>query len=152
MKNMCIMLISGMVGALGFAILFHVRPKRLAVTVLGAGLSLLIYLLFDFLGIFAANLLAAFCMTLYCEGVARRIKTPAITLLTPAIVVLVPGGMLYDTFSHVLSEEYALAGQYAVKTGTCCLGITAGIRLAAVVVRFAVALAEKSFRKNRVKR
>ena len=135
MKEFLVPLLSALFGTLGFAILFGVRPRHLVYTALCGGVTWVIYLLCAPVGSFFANTIAAFCMTMYCEGAARLRKAPVVTFLTPAIVVLVPGGSLYYTIANILSNNYAAAGDYGLKTLDACLGISAGILLASLCVR-----------------
>lgn len=141
-------LLSAILGTIGFSLLFHVRPRRLPFMILGGGLTWGVYLLVEFSGIFTANLFASLVMTLYCEIVARWKKMPVISVLTPTIVVLVPGGFLYHSFFHVLSREFELAFSYAFKTLDCCLGISAGIFIASFLVKAILSAVRRIKEKN----
>lgn len=148
MNQAMIQLISGMVGVLGFSIVFGVRPRLLPWTVLGGGIACLIMLLCQPLQLFAANAAAAFGMTVYCECMARIKKVPVVGLMIPSITVLVPGSALYYTVSYLLARNNALAGAYAWSTATICLGIAAGVLVASVCVSATLALHVKVARKN----
>ena len=140
MKSAVLSLLSALCGTFGFSVLFGVRPRRLPWTVLCGGLTWGVYLLTASLGTLAANAAAAFCMTLCSEIAARRQRAPVITFLTPAAVVLVPGGTLYYTLSSLLAKNYRAAGSYALLTADACLGIAGGILLASLCVTLALHL------------
>lgn len=102
----------GMVGAIGFALLFHVKGKKLIAAALGGGLSWIVYLLvlnrYDdkALGLLASTITVG----LLAEILARVLKTPVTILLVPMLIPLIPGGDLYYTTSYLvrgMAEECA---------------------------------------------
>lgn len=134
MNEMIIQLLSALVATLGFAILFSVAPRHLPLASLSGVIAWAICLAFSFLGDFAANAISAFCITLFCEAVARWKKAPVITFLTPSVIVLVPGRLLYHTILHILLKESTEAMRYGTMTLNCCLGIAAGILLSSFLI------------------
>lgn len=98
--------IMGMIGAVGFAIWFHVRINKLWACALGGGLSWVVYLAVlnrtgdKALGLLASTLTVGFL----AEILARALKTPVTILLVPMLVPLIPGGDLYYTTSYLVRD------------------------------------------------
>ena len=126
------MIISGVVGTFGFAIIFGVKAKRLPYTTLGSFLICVIYVISASLGVFASNAIASFAVTIYCEAISRQQKAPVVVFLTPSLIPLVPGGSLYNTVSNLIYKQYDEFIMYALQTCDTCLGIAAGILLASL--------------------
>ncbi len=102
----------GILGAAGFAVLFHVRVNKLWACALGGGLSWVAYLMvLNRYGDKALALLAStVTVVLLAEILARVLKTPATILLVPMLIPLIPGGDLYYTTSYLvrgMAEECA---------------------------------------------
>ena len=97
----------GMLGAIGFAVLFHVKGKKLAVAAFGGGLSWIVYLYI--LACYGSKPLALLASTitvgLLAEILARVMKTPVTILLVPMLIPLIPGGDLYYTTSYLVRGE-----------------------------------------------
>lgn len=94
--------VMGMAGAVGFAILFHVKTDKLWAAAFGGGLSWVVYLVVlarsddKALGLLAATITVG----VLSEILARVLKTPATILLVPMLIPLIPGGDLYYTTSY----------------------------------------------------
>lgn len=129
-----VVFIAGIVGTIGFSVLFGVKPRHLVFAVIGGAIACGLYLLTDQLGAFVSSTIAAFVVTLYCELIARVRKAPTVTFLTPSLIPLVPGGALYYTVSNILSKDYDAAQTYGLTTLDTCLGIAAGILVASLFV------------------
>lgn len=97
----------GMLGAVGFAVLFHVKGKKLIAAALGGGLSWVVYLLVlrKFLDPAVGLLAATMTVGLLAELLARVMKTPVTILLVPMLIPLVPGGDLYYTTSYLVRGQ-----------------------------------------------
>ena len=134
MKEILTIFLSGIGGTLGFSIFFGVKPKRLPWAVLGGTLVCAVYVLTMEHGMFISCTLAAFLATFYCEVIARFQRAPVVTFLSPAIIILVPGGGLYNTVSSMLEKKYEQAGQYCLGVLEACLGIATGIMVASLIV------------------
>jgi len=132
MREELIMFITGIVGTIGFSILFGVRPKHLLFATIGGMIACGCSLLSAPLGAFVSSTIAAFCATLYSEIMSRARKAPVVTFLTPSLIVLVPGGALYYTVANIISKNYTDASEYGLKTLDTCLGIAAGILVASL--------------------
>ena len=89
-------IITAFIGSLGFALLFHIRGKKVVLIGLGGTLSWSVFLVSNSmlrdlnLGLLCASIAA----TLLAEMMARLLKTPVILLLVPMLVPMIPGGDL----------------------------------------------------------
>ena len=151
MKTVIIMLITAVLGTLGFSILFYIRPRHLPLACLGGLLTCGIYLLSDHLvgGDFLPNVAAAFIGAVYSELLARKCRTPVSVFTTPCVIPLVPGSMLYRTMSSLVQSDYAAAGLAGLSTLTIALGIAAGIAGGSMIVPLFVSLTGKSASRRR---
>lgn len=129
----------GIIGSLGFALLFGIRgTKPLGCIALGSGIGWVVYLVSvagghgKAFGMLASSLVIAACS----EILARVIKTPVILLLVPMLIPEIPGGDLYytmyslvegdtDTFASLLQLVLAEAG--AIALGIILASYAAGL-------------------------
>ncbi|MBR5247776.1 MAG: threonine/serine exporter family protein [Lachnospiraceae bacterium] len=121
--------IMGMIGAVGFATLFHVRINKLWACALGGGLSWVVYLVVlnrtddKAFGLLASTLTVGFL----AEILARVLKTPVTILLVPMLIPLIPGGDLYYTTSYLvrdMAEEFAESLNLVIReAGAIAFGI-----------------------------
>ena len=128
MLDVIIQLITGMLGSLGFALLFGLKKRYLVSAALGGlmgwGFYLLGVELFD--DIFLACLLASAFCALYSEIVARIQKAPTTLFFITSVVPLIPGSTLYYTFSYAVAGEADKAEYYGTRTLQYALAIAAG--------------------------
>jgi len=124
-------LITAPLGALGFAMIFHLRRGLWAYAALGGFLCWGIYLLSGrfIAGIFLPSLLASLFCGLYGEVLARLLKVPATILFIPSMVPLMPGGSLFYAVSAAVSEDWQEALFYGYRTMEYMLAIALGIGL-----------------------
>jgi len=96
-----------MLGAVGFAVWYHVRKEKLIVVTIGGALSWIVYLVVlrvcgdKALGLFISTVTVGFL----AEVLARIIKTPVTILLVPMLIPLIPGSDLYYTTSYFLRKQ-----------------------------------------------
>lgn len=120
----------GMIGSLGFALLFGIRGhKPLSCIALGSGIGWVVYLVSvagghgKAFGMLASSLVIAACS----EILARVIKTPVILLLVPMLIPEIPGGDLYYTMYSLIegdSAKFASLLQLVLsEAGAIALGI-----------------------------
>lgn len=121
--------IMGCIGAVGFAVLFNVRGKRLLLIAGASAISWLGYVLCNVGG--AGTFWAIFCGTavagLISEVLARVVKTPVLMLLVPILIPLIPGGTLYNMMSNLVRSQHEqflrCARQLLEEAGAIALGI-----------------------------
>lgn len=124
-----ITLFTATLGAVGFSILFYMKPKRLPWAALAGLLTCAVYLAAKrwIGGELIPNLLAALVGAVFAEITARVTRAPVTVYLVPGIVPLVPGGALYETMSHLVTGEYGAAASYGLVTLKVAAGIAGGI-------------------------
>lgn len=132
-----VQLASAFFGSLGFAMLFHLRGRRMWLGAFGGMAVWGIYLLTggilgDVFWRFTVSSMAATC---YGEWLARREKTPATLFLVPAVIPLIPGGSLYDTMYCALRGDYAGFAATGLNTVKMAAAISIGILIASTIIR-----------------
>lgn len=135
--ELTIELITAFFGSLGYASLFHVRKERIISAGIGGFIGWASYLL---AGALSSNdalryLVAAIVITIYAELMARVKKAPATVFLISAIMPLVPGGMLYETMSYVVKEEWVNVGTKGVATLSLALALALGILISTSILK-----------------
>ena len=134
MKEALTIIISGMLGTVGFSILFKSDKNRIFCNAVGGGLTCLVYLIScHFVDhILVQYLVPALFVSAYAEIMARVVKAPATPILACSIISLVPGGKLYYTtyyfvvgdmekFDVTLTETLQIAAGLAV--GIICISV-----------------------------
>ena len=103
------MILMGLVGTLGFSLLFHVTGKKLIAIALGGAVSTAVYLLvLKLTGEKAvAMLVSTVVIGILAEIFARCFKAPVISFLVPMLVPLIPGSDLYYTTSFLIRGQSA---------------------------------------------
>lgn len=129
MKFYVIQTLMGLIGSVGFAILFGVYDRKLLWIAFGGGAGWVVYLFCIargysmFVGLFAAS----FFVAVLSELLARIIKTPVILMLVPMLIPEIPGGDLYYTMQHLVQGEYVEFGNFSnrvlIEAGAIALGI-----------------------------
>ena len=144
-KMEIIQILTGCLGSLGFAILFNIRGRRLAAAALGGLLSWALFVvLSDFLANEAVNyFLVALVMSLYAEVMARVLKTPTTTFITPALVPLIPGGSLYYTMSYAFAGEADNFVQKGIATLQLASALALGVIIAAALTKMVCGVWER---------
>lgn len=134
--------IMGMIGSVGFAVLFGVRGGKLAVIALGSGAGWAVYLVCRALGgsIFTGLLAASFFVAALSEILARMLRTPVILLLVPMLIPEVPGEALYYTMYYLVQGRQEEFGAYSGLVLSEAGAIALGIILASHMARFFISV------------
>ena len=121
--------ISCFVALLGIAIIFDVPPKKLPWAMLGSVISCVIMLIGDEIGLdpLITNMIATAVPCVYCDAMARVLKTPTTILMIPALLPLVPGSRLYYTMFYLFSGQQALFMENMLAAVKICTGIAMAI-------------------------
>jgi uncharacterized membrane protein YjjB (DUF3815 family) len=129
MREYIIQLVAGAVGVCGFSLVLRMKKRRIPYTVLGGLISSALYFVLIYYtdSIFISSMVAAAAATIYAEIMARLLKAPATVFLLPAIVLLVPGGLLYYTMSSIVARDQLTAAYYGSNTIYTALGIAVGV-------------------------
>lgn len=124
-----IMILMGLIGTLGFSLLFHVTGRKLIAIALGGAASTAIYLLI--LNVTDQKAMALLVSTaaigILAEIFARLFKAPVISFLVPMLVPLIPGSDLYYTTSFLIRGQSAEFTQKAqsllIQAGAIAFGV-----------------------------
>lgn len=145
MKTEIIQIISGFIGAFGFAILYNIRGKRLIMASVGGFLSCVLFVLFSrFIENEPLNyFFVALLVSIYAEIMARRLKTPTTTFITTSLIPLIPGGSLYYTLVYAFQSDIVNFAEKAIDTLLLAAALALGIIVSATVTN----LLAKTFKK-----
>lgn len=135
-RGILTIVLSGMLGTIGFSILFKSDKKRIFCNAIGGALTCLIYTIschyFDH--IVVQNFLPALFATVYAEVMARMVKAPATPILACSIISLVPGGKLYYTTYYFVTSETEKFDVSLSETLQIAAGLAVGIICISVIV------------------
>ena len=126
------------VALLGIAIIFDVPPKKLPWAMLGSVISCVIMLIGDDIGLdpLITNMIATAVPCVYCDAMARVLKTPTTIFMIPTLLPLVPGSRLYYTMFYLLSGQQALFMENMLAAVKICTGIAMAIIVVTGAVRW----------------
>lgn len=129
------MVITAIIGTLGFCLLFNVKKDKIIYGVIGGTISTVIYLICIEAGmdLFIQNFIPTVVATIYTEIVARVVKAPTTVFLFPAIIPLTPGGSLYYTMQAIVDGDMAEAKTVGKQTLVIALGIALGVLLVSLL-------------------
>ncbi len=133
--NCYIQLIPAFLGSMGFALLFNLDLKHLALASIGGLIAWIIYLLCEgslALNVFWSSLIAAFFADLFSQISARISKTPTTLFLISAIIPLVPGSSLYYTASALVFNNGEFA-HYGLTTVLVVLAMALGVGISSSI-------------------
>ena len=121
--------IAGLIGTLGFGLMFNMHGKGIPFALLGSVISWPVCVLAMRLGLAEpiAYLLGAAASSFYAEVMARIRKYPATSYLMCALVPLIPGSGIYYTMDFIrrgmLSEAYDKGMATAAIAGSMAVGV-----------------------------
>ncbi|MCM1365601.1 MAG: threonine/serine exporter family protein [Faecalibacterium sp.] len=136
-KEALTIIISGIVGTTGFALLFRIQHKKIIFAAIGGGLTCVVYVIscVYFSHEFFQNLFPALAATAYAEILARIIKTPATPFVACSILPMVPGGKLYYTMYYFITNNMDDFRTALMQTLRIAAGLAVGIILVSVIIR-----------------
>jgi uncharacterized membrane protein YjjP (DUF1212 family)/uncharacterized membrane protein YjjB (DUF3815 family) len=122
-------MISCIVGAGGFSVMFNCHLKKLLIAMGNIIVTFIAYLLMEaYVGdVFADTLVATIIAAALGEVLARVFKAPSAIFMVPAIMAFVPGGSLYYAISYAISGNSELALGWGKTAGMIFLGIAVGL-------------------------
>lgn len=121
--------IAGLVGTLGFGLMFNMHGKGISFALLGSLISWPVCVIAMRLGLSEpiAYLIAAATSSFYAEIMARIRKFPATSYLLCALVPLIPGSGIYYTMDFLrrgmLTDAYAKGRATAAIAGAMAIGV-----------------------------
>lgn len=130
-----IMILTAVIGTLGFGLVFNTKKDKLVYGCIGGLLAAVVYFICEEAGLslLISNMFAAIVATLYAELIARVAKAPATVFLIPSVIPLTPGGSLYYTMSAIVDGDLQEARSMGERTVLISLGIAVGIVLVSVI-------------------
>ena len=133
---------TGMLGTIGFAVLFSIKQKHILLAALGGGIATLVYVLLDIVGVnlFVSNFVATLICVIYSNILARLVKTPSMVFITASIIPLVPGGALFYAMSNLILGDSLTAKTYGLNALQVALGIAGGIVIESLIVTIMIKL------------
>ena len=137
-------------GTLGFALIFKISKKHLAIAAFG---GIFTYLTYELVTFFGANLLvtafgSALFMALFSETCARIFRAPAIVFLFPCLIPIVPGSSLYYTMFNLIAQDQAACLLHLQSLGSTILGIAMGLSIATVTFGITIQIINKLKKQN----
>jgi uncharacterized membrane protein YjjB (DUF3815 family) len=129
--------IFGLIGCIGFGILFNVHSLGLPLCAMGGCLTWLVYLLtFQYTdNIYLANFWATAFAAAYSEALARIRKYPATSYLVVSLFPLLPGAGIYYTMGYALEGSVNLAVHKGLQTAAIAGVMAVGILLVSTATR-----------------
>ena len=133
----CMQIITGIIGSLGFSILFNIRGSKLAAIGLGSGFGWLLFLILNHAlhSEPLAYFIVALVISLYAEIAARVLKAPTTIFITPSLMPLIPGASLYYTMTYALDRNTSHFLEKAIDTLALASALALGVILSAIVMR-----------------
>ena len=137
LKEALTIIITGIIGTCGFALLFKVNPKRIIFATIGGGLTCVVYVIccIFFGHEFFQNLFPALVATAYSEIIARASKSPATPFIACSIIPLVPGSKLYYTMYYFITSDMPAFRNTLIETLRIAAGLAVGIIVVSVIIR-----------------
>lgn len=136
-KEAIILIFSGFVGSLGFALFFRMTKSKIIYAALGGAVTCIAYVIccHFFENEFYQNLFPALIATAYSEILARLTKAPSTAYIIISIISLVPGGKLYYTMYNFITNNDALFMEYLTATARIAGGLAVGIIIVSVIIK-----------------
>ncbi len=130
--------IMGLLGSVGFAVLFGIYDRKLFRIAAGSAAGWAVYLVCAARGcsLFMALFVSSLFITALSEILARFLKTPVILLLVPILIPEIPGADLYYTMYYLVQGLYTEFGGSLNKVMTEAGAIALGIILVSHMARF----------------
>lgn len=142
MNPVVLQIIAAGLSGLGFAVMFHIRPKYLPLILFGASLGWFIYL-FSCRALESRTMpmiITAMAMTIYSEIFARVVHMPVPVIYTPIVIPLIPGSYLYYSMRGFITDSNADFVKYGGMLLEDALGLVLGSLL--VLTLFSAAAAK----------
>lgn len=136
LKQALMIIVSGMLGTVGFSLLFKAPKRRVFLNAMGGMLTCTVYVICcnGFELEFFQNFFPALIATVYAEVMARVVKAPSTPILACSIISLVPGGKLYYTTYYFVLGEMELFRETFFELLAVAGGLAVGIICISVVV------------------
>lgn len=137
LKQGIILVLSGIVGTCGFALLFRMTKKKIIWAVLGGGLTCVVYAVscHFFQHEFFQNVFPALFATAYSEVFARLTKSPSTPYIACSIISLVPGSKLFYTMYYFIVSDMISCRETLNQMIRIAAGLAVGIILVSAIIK-----------------
>lgn len=124
-----IVLASGLIGSIGFALIFGVAKKHFLFSVISSIISCLAFEIIFACGggMFVSALVGAGLSAAYSDIISHKIKTPATVMIIIGIIPLVPGAKLYYTMLGIVRDDMEMFSHNGESALLIAAGIAVGI-------------------------
>ena len=121
----------------GFGICFGIRPGELYLAGLGGVVTRIVLMICEpaFPNRLIYTMIAAAVATLFAEIVGRARHASIAKYMYPALVLLIPGDVLYELILAIITADAAMANAKLVLLVEALAGIAIGCMLVPMVVR-----------------
>ncbi len=136
MKELFTLLFSGVIGTVGFSILFKSNKSRVFCCAVGGALVVFVYAVCKELtdNLFVQNFVPSLVATVYAEIMARVMKAPTTPILACSVIALIPGGRLYYTTYNFVTSNMEGFDKELISMLQVAAGICVGITFVSVIV------------------
>jgi len=123
--------------ACGFGICFGIRPQELYLAGLGGIVTRIVLLICEpaFPNRFVYTLIAAIVATVFAEIIGRQRNASIAKYLYPALVLLIPGDVLYELIMAIIQTDLVMINAKMVLLAEGLAGIALGCMIVPMVVR-----------------
>lgn len=137
MKDLVLSVLVAFTCAVGFGIVFGIKPRELWLAGICGMVSRVVLILCESanLGRFSYTFLAALAGTLFAELIGHLRDGSVAKYMYPGLVLLIPGDVLYKLILALLTLDRAGVSAEAVTLAHALLGIALGCTLAAMPFR-----------------
>ena len=135
MSEYVYIMIGSILGAMGYALLVKSSVKSLCPIFVVSTLGAVVYCVCDSLdfSVFTAHMFSAFVVCTLSELSARLCRMPAVVVMFPSLIPLVPGRPLYLTVSNIINKNYVAAFDNGETTLLVTSGIAGGMIVSMVI-------------------
>ena len=148
-------MLMGLLGSLGFGLIFNIKGKKLLVVGFGGFLAWFFFVILKFLTPSESlrYFIVAVLASILAEIMARVMKTPTTTFHMGFLVPLIPGGSLYYTMAHIFEGDYVNFAERGLHTFSLAASLALGIVTitAATKIIYRILAEIKSKRKEKQK-
>lgn len=122
-------------GSFFFAITMKAPKSSLLYIIIGAGISSSIYAILSGYTELISCMMAMLCLSLYCEMMARALKIPAIIILMPSTIPLLPGSSIYYAMLYAIGGNNKIFLHYLSMTIYAGIGISLGAIISSILIK-----------------
>ena len=137
MMNILLALVFSFTCACGFGICFGIKPQELYLAGLGGVVTRIVLMICEpaFPNRFVYTLIAAIMATVFAEIVGRTRNASIAKYLYPALVLLIPGDVLYELIMAMIQTDLVMMNEKMVLLAEGLAGIALGCMIVPMVVR-----------------